>query len=235
MGYAPENTLPSFAKAAELGVQAVECDVHLTRDCEVVVIHDDRVERTSDGEGAVADMTLVELKRLDFGSRFAPCYAGTRIPTLSEALQSARELGLDIIVEIKGEPEPARELVARAVALIGDEGMRQRAAIISFHHPCLLWAREADPAIATGILYSRGTADPLGEARAFSATSIRPHHSRVSAELARQVHDAGLCLHTWTVDDEGLVLSLIGAGVDSIACNFPDRAISLLRRLGRLA
>ena len=235
MGYAPENTLASFAKAAEMGAHAFECDVHLTRDGEVVVIHDAGVERVSNGHGAVAEMTLADLRQLDVGGWFGPEYAGQRIPTLAEALDAGARLGLEVVVELKGEPEPPRLLVERTVALIADREMQGRVAVISFNHPSLLQVRELDDGIATGILFGHGIPDPVAEAKRFAASSIRPHYSRVTARLAQGTHSAGMCLHAWTVNDGHLAETLVGQGVDSIGTNYPDRMQRLLNQLGRLA
>ena len=234
MGYAPENTLASFRRAAALGAHAFECDVRLTQDGEVVVIHDATVDRVSDGSGRVEHMTLGQLKRLDVGGRFGPDYAGERIPTLEEALELGRPMGLDVVIEIKGEPEPARSLVEKTVDCIVRQDMVHRCAVISFHHPCLLWARERAGEISTGILFGHGTPDPIGEAKSFAADSIRPHCARINRSLVEQAHAQGLVVHAWTVNDDEVARSLVGAGVDSLGTDYPDQMLRLLESLGRL-
>lgn len=242
MGYAPENTLASFAKAAELGAHAFECDVHLTGDGEAVVIHDATVERVSNGHGVVAEMTLAELRQLDVGSWFQAAgqmpsseYAGQRIPTLAEALDISLRLGLDIVVELKGEPEPPRRLIERVVYLIAERAMQDRVAVISFNHPSLSLVRQLDDRIPTGILFGHGIPDPVAEAKLFGASSIRPHYSRITMQLAEETHEAGMCLHAWTVNESDLAETLIGLGVDSIGTNYPDRIRRLLVQSNRLA
>ncbi|MGQ9554141.1 MAG: glycerophosphodiester phosphodiesterase [Anaerolineae bacterium] len=243
MGYAPENTLASFAKAAELGAHAFECDVHLTGDGEAVVIHDATVERVSNGHGVVAEMTLAELRQLDVGSWFQAAeqmppsseYACQRIPTLAEALDISLRLGLDIVVELKGEPEPPRRLIERVVYLIAEREMQDRVAVISFNHPSLSLVRQLDNRISTGILFGHGIPDPVAEAKLFGASSIRPHYSRITRRLAEEAHEAGMCLHAWTVNDGDLAERLIGLGVDSIGTNYPDRIRRLLVQSNRLA
>jgi glycerophosphoryl diester phosphodiesterase len=235
MGCAPENTLVSFEKAAALGADAVECDVQLTRDGQVVVIHDPLVDRVSDGKGAVQEMTLAELRQLNMNVQFPDAYPPQVIPTLAETLETVKRLGIELLIEIKGYPEPSRELVEKTVELVREYEQQEHAAIISFHHPCLLWAREADASIATGILFGHDTPDPLNEARAYSASSIRPHYARVNAELVAGAHQAGLCVHAWTVNDDELARSLMALGVDSLAGNWPDRLRRVVDAAGRSA
>ncbi len=236
MGHAPENTVASFQRSVALGVgaHAFECDVRLTRDGEVVVLHDARVDRTTDGTGLVAELTLAQVKQLDAGSWFGPEFQGERIPTLDESLAFAGTAGVDIIIEIKGDPEPSPSLVDKTMGLVSEHGLLDRVAIISFYHPCLLWAREAQPEVATGLLFSAGLADPLTAARRYQADSLRPHHSRVTKALAEASHEAGLCLHCWTVHDPDRTAALIEMGVDSIGTDYPDRVRAVIAEAGRL-
>ena len=233
-GYAPENTMVSFEKAAALGAHAFECDVRLTRDGKVVVLHDATVDRVSSGSGAVADMTLAELRALDFGVHF-PQFGVQSLPTLAEALEAAKRLGIEIVVEIKGEPEPPRQLVSRVVALVREADMVERCAIISFYHPCLAWVREQDDRLSTGILFGHDTPDPVAEARAFGANSVRPYYGRVTERLADDVHAAGLCLHTWNANDPDLTRRLALMGADSLGSDRPDVVRQTLFDMGRLA
>lgn len=235
MGHMPENTVASFERAAALGAHAFECDLRLTADGEVVVMHDAKVDRTTNGHGLVAQYTLAEVRRLDAGSWFGEQYAGLQIPTLAEVLDASRATDLDVVLEIKGEPEPPRELVERTVQMVLDQGWVNRTAIISFHHPCLAWVRELSDEIATGILFGHGTPDPVAAARRFGANSVRPHHARVTPELAEQVHQAGLCLHTWVVNDGEQAVRLTQLGVDSFGTDYPDRIGAALQEIGKLA
>jgi len=235
LAHAPENTLASFAMARSLGAHAFECDLRLTADGAVVVMHDATVDRVTNGRGAVADLTLAELRELDAGLHFGPEFAGQRIPTLAEVMEAARSLDLDLVLEIKGEPEPARSLVTQTVEAVLASGWAPRTAIISFHHPCLAWVKELTDEIVTGILYGHGTPDPISEARSVGASSIRPHHSRVTRAVAEAAHEAGLCLHTWVVNDPGQALQMAELGVDSLGTDTPGRVAAALREAGRLA
>lgn len=233
LAHAPENTVVSFETAKALGSHAFECDVRLTADGAVVVMHDATVDRVTNGCGEVSKMRLAELRALDAGSHFGAAYAGARIPTFDEVLEAACRLDLDLVVEIKGEPEPSRSLVRQSVEAILQAGWASRTAIISFHHPCLAWVKEWGD-IATGILYGHGTPNPITEARTVGASSIRPHHSRVTRVVAEEAHAAGLCLHTWVANEPEHALALAELGVDSIGTDMPGRVSAALKGAGRL-
>jgi len=138
---APENTLPSFVKAAELGADMIEIDVRTTADGELVVIHDPTVDRVSNGRGRVEDLSLPEIKGLDAGAPLSPEFGGTRIPTIDEALGTIKRLGLEVNVEIKGaEVAP----VIEEIASVGIEG----SVMISSPDHAVLWeARRIYPSI----------------------------------------------------------------------------------------
>lgn len=235
MAHAPENTVVSFEMAKQMEAHAFECDVRLSADGAVVVMHDADVDRVTNGTGAVSALRLAELRALDAGSWFGDQFAGQRILTIEEVMDTARRLDFDLVLEIKGEPEPSPSLVKQSVEAIAQAGWQSRTAVISFHHPCLAWAKEWGPDIATGILYGHGTPDPIAEARLVGASSIRPHYSRVDEIITDQAHEAGLCLHTWVANEPAHALALAEMGVDSIGTDMPGRIVETLREVGRLA
>jgi glycerophosphoryl diester phosphodiesterase len=230
MGYAPENTFASFERAIELGVDAIELDVHLTADGEVVVIHDHELNRTTDGDGILGEKTLAELKALDAGKQFGAEFAGQRIPTLGEVLAWARgRCVLDI--EIKGGPWPYAGLEAKVVDLIREHEMVDQTIVISFEHPTVARVKALAQEIAAGTLWSARPIDPVAVARAAGANAILPFWSYCDAETVEQAHAAGLSVHPWATSDPTVVERLIRLGVDSICSNHPDVVVGALRRL----
>ena len=228
MGYAPENTFASFERAIELGVDAIELDAHLTADGEVVVIHDAELHRTTDGDGLVGQKTLAELKKLDAGVRFAPEFAGQRIPTLDEVLAWAR--GTCVLdIEIKGGPWPYDGIEARVVDLIRRHEMADQTIVISFHHPVVARVKALAPEIATGTLWSCAPIDPVAVAQAAGANAILPQWSYCDAETVEKARAAGLSVHPWATSDPRVIDYLIGMGVDSICANEPDIVVEALR------
>ena len=140
----PGNTIPAFEKALELPVDAIEFDVHPTRDGALVITHDDSLERCSNGRGPVAEHSLEELRRLDFGAWLDPRFAGTRIPTFEELLDlvEAKRPGLYLCVELK---ENNRECARKVIRELERRNRIDNCSIISFHPQMLFYARELNP------------------------------------------------------------------------------------------
>jgi glycerophosphoryl diester phosphodiesterase len=232
LGLAPENTLAGFRKGLECGADLLELDVHLTADGELAVIHDSDVSRTTDGHGRVRQMTLAQLRALDAGSWFDPSFRGERIPSLPEVLDWARGR-IPLVVEIKGDPEPAPDIEARLVETLRAHAMLDEVIVISFHHPSVRRVKEIAPDVATGILYQARLVDAVGAARAARADAIRPSWSYVSRELVEEAHVAGLCASTWNANDDERAAYLVDLGVDSIGSDYPDRLRRYVDRVGR--
>ena len=225
MGYAPENTFASFALAAEQGVDAIELDVHLTADDEVVVIHDHHLERTTNGRGLVREHTLAEIRALDAGGRFDARFAGEPVPTLDEVLAWARDRCV-LDVEIKGGPAPYPGIEARVVDLIRRHEMVDRVLVISFDHPTVKRVKELAPELATGVLYSGRPIHPVSLARAAGADALMPYWANLAAEDVERAHAAGLSVHPWATSEPDDIRSLLAMGVDSVCSNHPDRVIA---------
>jgi glycerophosphoryl diester phosphodiesterase len=205
----------------------VELDVRLSRDGHVVVMHDPSVERTTNGSGRIAELDLDQIKSLDAGGSFAPAFRGERIPTFAEVLAWA--VGrTELVVEIKGDPEPRPELLERTITLIGEHGMGGGTMVISFHHPTVRRCRDLDGEIATGILYGAPLADPVAAAREVGADTVRPAWRLVTPDLVRTLHAAGLAVSPWTVNEPEAMGQLVSLRVDSIATNYPDRLRALM-------
>jgi glycerophosphoryl diester phosphodiesterase len=228
-GHAPENTIVSFETALRQGAEVVELDVRRSRDGELVVIHDATVDRTTDGRGKVAEMTLGELRALDAGARHGGAFGGTRIPTLRETLEWASGR-TELAVEIKGDPHPQDGVVEQVVRLVAEHGMVDRVIVISFYHPALRRVRELEPALATGMLYNGYLADTVAAARAAGADCVRPGWRDWNEALVAAVHAAGLVAGAWTVDDEAAMRQVLAMGIDSITTNYPDRLRRVLAR-----
>jgi glycerophosphoryl diester phosphodiesterase len=221
-GTFPENTLAAFRAAIEAGAQMCELDVQLTRDRAVVVMHDDTVDRTTDGHGAVADLTLDELKRLDAGVRFRDgARRGERVPTLDEVFETvAGRCALN--VELK-EAGFEREVAAimRKWHAEGDS------MVSSFDWKALETMRTVDPEIRTGVLAEKQPERMLDAALRMRAYSVNPRFDMVTREFCGRAHQGGLTVLTWTVDAPELMRYLIDAGVDGIMTNYPERMRAL--------
>ncbi len=222
-GTFPENTLSAFRAAIEAGADMCELDVQLTRDGAVVVIHDDTVERTTDGNGEVAKLTLEELKRLDAGAKFkGGAIKGERIPTLDEVFEiTGGKCGLNIELKAAGvENQVAQIMQARNA--FGDS------IVSSFDWDYLKKIQQLHFNIRVGLLAEEKPVDLMMNAVAMRAHSINPRWDMVTADLCKAAHERGLKVYTWTVDADARMRALIECGVDGIMTNYPERLRKVL-------
>ncbi|HRY29380.1 MAG TPA: glycerophosphodiester phosphodiesterase family protein [Elusimicrobiota bacterium] len=236
MGHAPENTLVSFKTAWRMGADAVECDVHMTKDRRLIVIHDGTLERTTNGAGRVFDHPWKQLRSLDAGKWFHPRFRGEKIRRLEELLswlrpkKSRAGRPMRIFIELKSKPvryPGLAEAVARAVRR---GGFLQRATVISFDHDLVRRVKAASPRLQTGILFSEPLADPVSRARRVRADGLFPRYPLVNKALVDSAHRRGLLVGAWTVNEKADMLRMARLGVDAVTSNFPDRLIRVLRR-----
>jgi glycerophosphoryl diester phosphodiesterase len=227
---APENTLAAFRLALRQGADGFELDVTLSADGVPVVIHDDTVDRTTDGEGRVSRLTLAELKRLDAGypTKFDGQFAGERIPTLAEVFQAFAGQAI-MAVELKRDRSPGRQLAARAVELIQAHRLERSVIVSSFQNSNLRRVKALNPSVPVGLLYTNALAAPLMRLLAAG----RPHEAHhpglkhLSPRMVRWYHAHGLRVNVWTGDEESDLRRLVAAGVDGLITNHPDRAVSV--------
>jgi glycerophosphoryl diester phosphodiesterase len=239
---APENTLAAFREAARLGADAIECDVRLCGDGKPVVIHDDTVDRTTDGRGAVARLALADLRRLDAGSWFATRFRGERIPTLEETFEFARGrcgLNLEVKGAAAGRPAPgvtaARAAAAaevdatiRAVARsLAASGFREPLIVSSFSRQALIQARSAMPRVRLGLLVSRSLRGLRSAHRQARLDALHPHLRLASRRRVRLAHGLGLMVLFWTVNERHLMQRLLRLGADGLMTDDPALFLDL--------
>ncbi len=216
----PENTLASFGSAIDLGVDLIECDVHLTEDGALPVIHDPLLDRTTDSRGLVRDRTMAELKSLDAGSWKDPRFAGERIPTLEEVLALARHR-VGVAIEIKTLPfvyAGIEQAVARAIEGVG---MTDEVVIIAFDHRCIKEVRRLLPAVLTGVILVGRPVDPLRLMADAEADLYCPEWWTIDPDTARELHQAGKQIGVWTVDDPVSLAWCRALPADAIYTNNP--------------
>jgi glycerophosphoryl diester phosphodiesterase len=216
--YEPENTLRSIRRALDLGVQAVEVDIHLSRDGHLVVIHDATVDRTTNGKGRVADLSWKELRRLDAGM-------GERLPSLEEVVDTVRGQA-HLFVELK-DPLAVEPLAA----FFSAQELFAEAHVISFWHPALKQLRRLEPQIHTGVLFVGCPVDPPALARSADARALILNYQYVTPALVQAVRQAGLTIAVWNIDDVADLIPLLPLDLDYIGSNAPDRLINYLHSL----
>jgi glycerophosphoryl diester phosphodiesterase len=221
-GVAPENTMPSFEAAWAAGVEWVETDVRLTRDGVPVLMHDGSLERTTTGSGPVSACTWEELQAVDAGIRFAPAFAGTRVPRLEELL-GATAGRFRLLIELKAERERPELLVERVVSAVAAADASSWVRLISFEAGLLERVRQAAPGWATGFITSEA-AGLLETARRLGCVAIHPRLTALSTELVDASRGARLLVNTWTANTPEHVSQAAGLGVNEITTDFPEMA-----------
>jgi glycerophosphoryl diester phosphodiesterase len=216
--YEPENTLRSLSRALEMGVDAVEIDVHLSKDGRIMVIHDDTVDRTTNGTGRVRDLTYDQLRQLDAGK-------GERIPSLEEVADLLAGQA-HLVIEVK-DPSAAEPLVTffQARQIFGN------AHVISFWHPLVKAMKEQEPRLRTGVLLVGCPADPAGLAQAARAEALVLHYGYVTPELVKAAHTHGLLVYIWNIDDIETLKPYLAMDLDGIGSNRPDVLVEYVRKM----
>jgi glycerophosphoryl diester phosphodiesterase len=210
-GYAPENTLASIEKAISFGLNFVEVDVQRTNDGHLVILHDERVDRTTNGTGLVSEMPLRSLRKLDAG-------AGQGIPTLEEVLQTANgRVGLILELKVQGLAAQTYEAVQRS-AFAGP------IIYASFIHGEMRSIREAEPQALTMALFGRLVKKtPIAVAQSVQATHVGFNYRVVTKSLVETCHQRGLVVFVYTVNERQDIQKQKSLGVDGIISDFPDR------------
>ncbi len=227
--YAPENTVAAFDLALQLGCRHLELDIDFTSDGHIVVMHDDTVDRTTNGTGPVGSHTLAELRALDAGSWFGTQFAGERIPTFAEVLERYQGR-VHIHTEIKGR---AAHLAPCTADVVRQYGMTDHVTVTSFQKPRLEEIRAYAPELPTGWLVSEVSDVTITQARELGLTQICPRAHTATPALVRHLHAEGFVVRAWGVADEVLMRHVVEAGADGMTVNFPDRLLAYLKSSSR--
>lgn len=235
----PENSLLAFRSALALGVDALELDLHLTADGEVVVLHDPTLERTSTGRGAVRDTMLADLASVRLKTPEGAATA-ERVPTLAQVLDLVAQSSSELLPEIKLDAHRQRYdgIEEKVLALIRARGLLARTTIQAFQGDTIRRLRELEPAARTMLLVGRGDvgrdrarpAEAVRRARELGATDLGMNHRLIDADVVAAARAAGIRLAAWTVNDETDIRRMIDLGVDLVMSDRPDLAKRLARR-----
>ena len=227
---APENTLAGMRMAQQLGARWVEFDVRLSADGRCIVLHDDSINRTSDGKGMAALLSFAALRERDAGAWFGKSFAGERIPSFEEVIELLAALGLGANVEIKPAAGQEEETARVAVALLRQYWPRHLPAplVSSFASAALAASLEAAPEIARGYLFDRLPADWRLRAESLGCTTIHCNQRHLDPGTASTVIEAGFPLLAYTVNAPMRARELLGWGLTSVFTDCPDRVIAVL-------
>lgn len=225
-GHLAENTMPSFEKALALGADGIEFDVALTRDGHAVVLHDDTLDRTTNGTGAIENVLLADVRSLDAGAWKGA--AGARVPLLGEVLEAfAPRTTLNL--EIKESPR--RTLIVDAcLGAVRAAGALPRVVFSSFDHEALRILRRHERAARIGVLsVTGGLEQAMACAAELGAENLHPPLGLVNAAMVARAHAAGLAVWTWTVNEPDDIRRALDAGVDGVFSDFPERVVAVRR------
>ncbi len=233
---APQNTIPAFQKALEFNADGIETDVHLSKDGEVVICHNYTVDETSNGSGLVSELTLAELKAMDFGSYFSENFKGVTLPTLPELLDIVKGMSL-INIEIK-PPKKDNDLVKRVVEEIHKYGILENSIVSCFNPECIKQVKDIDPNVKTALLYED---DELGReimifgvakyCKQLNADAAHPHRKLITLKDVVELHNLGMAVNPWTVNLEEDIIRLTEWGCDALISDVPDFCRKVLENI----
>ncbi len=232
---APENTLAAFQAALEADADGVELDVTCCATGEIVIMHDDTVDRTTDGASRVADLSFSALRALDAGAWFGPAFAGQRVPTLEEALTlCAGRLRVNIEIKRHARRAPGGEgIEARIAEMVRARGLQEQVIISSFDPLILARMRRAAPELPLGLLYDDKSPPPVvrhASLALLKLDALHPRYNIVDEAFMRRARRRGWRVNVWTVNEPDAMRAMIALGVDAIITDHPARLRALLPR-----
>jgi glycerophosphoryl diester phosphodiesterase len=229
--YAPENTIAAFELAVEQGADAVELDAKLSADGKVMVIHDQTVDRTTDGKGKVNQLSLMDLKKLDAGSFFDHRFTGERIPTLDEVFESVGKK-IFINVELTNYASRNDDLVPLVVDVVKRHGLQRSILFSSFFPINLRRAQTLLPEVPVGLLAWDGLLGTINRSSLYldlSPKIVHPYLTDVNTRLMEREKKRGRRVHVWTVNEESDLVKMKEFGVDGVFTDDPVIALRVLR------
>ncbi|HHU84720.1 MAG TPA: glycerophosphodiester phosphodiesterase [Clostridiales bacterium] len=236
--YAPQNTMPAFEKAVELGVDGIEVDVHMTKDGEIVICHNYTIDETSNGLGKIADYSLKELEKFDFGSYFSSRFVGTKIPTLEEFLSLIKSSDIEIMnIEIKTPIHGEEGLVQKTFDMVKAYGLFDRLLLSSFDRKLLIEAKEIDENCKTAYLFptwqrieGQRILPPLNMILSANPDYIHPADVVCNRVLCDIMRRNNIGINVWTPNTKAGMQKLINIDdVDGLITDEPELAMSLVK------
>lgn len=230
--YAPENTMPAFYKAVEMGADGIELDVQVTKDGHLVICHDETIDRTSDGCGYIAQYTLAELKKFSF-SKTHPEYGFVEIPTLEEFLRFMKTKDFLLNIELKTGVIYYEGIELQTAAMVKRFGLEDRVLYSSFSHYSLHKLHEQVPEANIGLLLAKAgdiftTREYANSVGGEQVKAIHPHYKQIDKAFVDKCHENGLAVNIWTVDPIADMLMIKDWGVDAFITDCPDNGKNVM-------
>jgi glycerophosphoryl diester phosphodiesterase len=232
-GTHPENTFASYQAAMDAGADGIEIDVHLTKDGDLVVLHDATVNRTTNGTGYVKDFSLAEIKQLDAGSWFSNIFAGEHIPTLNEVLAFIAQTNLLLNIELKNVTIAYVGMEAEVIRLVKAYQLTDRVIVSSFNHMSLHMITQKYPDIDCAILTLDKQFAPWDYARTVGVSGIHAQWAKMDLATMKETQQRNYPVRMYTVNKTDVMEQLMKHQVDAIITDFPKQACAIRTRLGR--
>lgn len=229
-GYAakyPENTMKAFREAEKAGADGIELDVQFTKDGEIVVIHDETVDRTTNGTGAVKDFTFEELRRLDASYKNKTLLKKEPIPSLREVFEWLKTNDLKCNIEIKSNEETFMKIEQPVIGMIREYGLSDRIIISSFNHYSLVFCYRIAPEIEIAPLYAEGLYMPWVYAESIKAKGMHPNYKAAPNEIIKGSLDYGIEVRPYTVNKEQDMRRLFEVGCSAFITDNPAKALKI--------
>lgn len=228
---APENTMAAFRLAYAQGAEGLELDVQMSKDGKLIVIHDETLERTTNGEGLVVHRTYDELRKLNATYTFKELQFEP-LPILEDVLEWLASTSLELNIEMKNGVIPYANMEEEVIRLVREYELSERVVLSSFNHYSLVKAKRLDPRMRTAILYMAGLYQPWEYAKSIGADGLHPYYFSVVPEIVAGAHEAGVSVRPFTVDEPKDLRRLIQAGCDAVITNKPALMKTIREELG---
>lgn len=230
-GTHPENTIISFSEAVRVGADGIELDVHLTKDNEIVVIHDHTLERTTNGKGRVIDHSLKEIKKLDAGTWFSGSFQKVKVPTLGEVLFMMQENNLLINIEYKNVIIDYIGLEERVMREIERYDVANRVIVSSFNHYSLKRMNDLNPKIECAVLYMEKIYEPWNYANMLGAKSLHSPFHLVNNKIIQEAKKGNVSIRAYTVNHTDDVQRLMKEKCSAIITDYPEKALKIREKM----
>lgn len=230
-GLYPENTMLAFKKAKEAGAHGIELDIHLTKDGEIIICHDEDIKRTSNGEGLIKDMTIKEIQEYEFlNSMDFASYPKEDItaPSLNDFLAWLKDTELFVNIEIKNNIFRYQGIVKKTLDLVEKYNLKDRVIISSFNHHTIREVKDLDGEIECGFLNSSSLLNPGKYCKDHRAEYYHPLFISLDEEDLKDLKENNILINTWTVNEKDHMEKVLKMGVNSIITNFPDLLLKLI-------
>ncbi len=236
---APQNTIPAFKKALEMGCDGFETDIHLTADGYPVICHNYTIDETSNGQGKIKEMTLEQLRSYDFGSYYDKRFVGTQLPTLDEFLSLSKEGNIEIMnIEIKPPLDGDMSIVKKTIDAVKEFGLFDSLLISSFDPNVLIECKRVDPDCKTAYLYAPNKSHFYKQmlfgyvkyAKKLNVEYLHPHYLSVTKHYVKKLHKNGIKVNVWTIDKPETAIRMLRCGVDGLITDLPDMCNALIAK-----